>query len=784
MNIIWINEYASLIGGCEYYILNTVRLLKEQGIGSTLLYAPSPSVDGSFLEAFDAAFPMVDLERQLKEIPHDLVYVHQLFDNQSFKVLLASNTPVFRFFQDCNLFHLHMYKDSFSFRRPIQRVVGRYCFPLLFSIERSNQFPGVKFKTYSQLTKSQRLNQKLDGFIAGSHFIKNLLVENGFDATRTHMLPLYAEKPSEVSVEREQDLILFVGQLIRGKGVDLLLKALKLTAHPYRLVIAGTGKQEKEFQSLTEKLGLSHRVQFIGKVNQKELDSWYKRASCVVLPTRIPESFGLVGIEAMRYGTPVIAPLLGGISDWLEDGKTGLAVDPEDPKEIAQSLDRLWNDKSLVQNIHQIGLKRYQENYTPSAHVNALLDVFRTSINNKSNSEKFTFKGLPEIEAKLQTMLNEIKEIITTYFTPDYREALLLIGGYGKGEGGVEVRDGYYYPHNNLDLLLLTKSLSQKELMETKQQILDLLIPINQKYQIGIDISVMPFSKLIKSTPLLIWYEMYHGHHLLLGNAETIAQLPFGDIKKVPQEELIALLINRGSLLIINDWIFDQGLDKNPRYQKIIIKHMMKAIIGYGDALLFFLGDYHWSYEEKLKRILKNPKIPKNFALLYKEAAHFRFEPNYSAYLNQDLKSWTSSIRPQLAEIFLKCESIRLQTTELNFDNYADIALKKSIFEGPFNLRGIAKKVASLRRLPHTILGSSWETKLGFCMLSPANQLRIIFPFLAFHNFTPQFADKSYQYLKAKSTKISDLRIAYLKLWGTEIDANFFRTLKEWDLSL
>ena len=70
MRIIWINEYSQLIGGCEKYLENTVGLLTAKGVSSTLLYNPQYPSDAQFLNNFDSAFPIVDLKKQLSEIPH------------------------------------------------------------------------------------------------------------------------------------------------------------------------------------------------------------------------------------------------------------------------------------------------------------------------------------------------------------------------------------------------------------------------------------------------------------------------------------------------------------------------------------------------------------------------------------------------------------------------------------------------------------------------------------------------------------------------------------------
>src|SRR4030095_16695517 len=78
-----------------------------------------------------------------------------------------------------------------------------------------------------------------------------------------------------------------------------------------------------------------------------DVEALYRRAACVVVPSRRPETFGLVGPEAMRYGTPVIATTLGGGGEWVVHGETGLGVRSDDPWGLATEIERLLGDPVL-----------------------------------------------------------------------------------------------------------------------------------------------------------------------------------------------------------------------------------------------------------------------------------------------------------------------------------------------------------------------------------------------------------------------------------------------------
>jgi hypothetical protein len=94
-------------------------------------------------------------------------------------------------------------------------------------------------------------------------------------------------------------------------------------------------------------------------------------------------------------------------------------------------------------------------------------------------------------------------------------------------------------------------------------------------------------------------------------------------------------MVNCGTLLLINDLLLEDEVSSLER-RRTIIRHVMKGIIGYGDALFYVLGAYHWSYQERQRRMRKQVSVPESFRHLYDEAMEFRFQPSYVKYLEHD----------------------------------------------------------------------------------------------------------------------------------------------------
>ena len=131
--------------------------------------------------------------------------------------------------------------------------------------------------------------------------------------------------------------LLYVGQLIRGKGVQLLLEAMARMKSRRTLDIVGTGNMDGVLKALAARLGLEDRVRFNGfQVNPQD---WMRAAKCVVVPSFWQEPYGLVAAEAVALGRPVVAFAIGGLPEACQ-GKATL-VPPGDVKALAAAIDNL-----------------------------------------------------------------------------------------------------------------------------------------------------------------------------------------------------------------------------------------------------------------------------------------------------------------------------------------------------------------------------------------------------------------------------------------------------------
>ena len=172
-----------------------------------------------------------------------------------------------------------------------------------------------------------------------SEFMKSRLVANGLDAAKIEVKPPVIKAGATGLAGGTRDCcaidLLFVGQLIRGKGVHLLLEAMAKMKSPRTLDIVGTGNMEGELKTLAARLGLADRVRFRGF--QPDSLDWMRRAACVVVPSFWQEPYGLVAAEAVALGRPVVAFAIGGLPEACH-GKATL-VPPGDVAALAKALE-------------------------------------------------------------------------------------------------------------------------------------------------------------------------------------------------------------------------------------------------------------------------------------------------------------------------------------------------------------------------------------------------------------------------------------------------------------
>jgi D-inositol-3-phosphate glycosyltransferase len=189
----------------------------------------------------------------------------------------------------------------------------------------------------------------------------------------SHFYPIPDDEAKEyIGIPPCEKMLLFVGRIEPLKGLDTLIEAIShMRQSDIRVCLTVIGgdpgaspetinSEMARLQSLCEKYSLKDLVAFLGKRGQATLPYYYSAAEAVVVPSHY-ESFGMVALEAMACGTPVVASQVGGLAFLVQDGVTGYTVPVNEPLALADRLTRLVNDPDLKQRMGENAAKLARE---------------------------------------------------------------------------------------------------------------------------------------------------------------------------------------------------------------------------------------------------------------------------------------------------------------------------------------------------------------------------------------------------------------------------------------
>jgi len=368
---------------------HALGLLHGAGMPAKVIAEWSNIFDRCFVLEKGDNRPLV--QTALQEFQPDLVYVHKMTDLDVLKTLLASNVPTVRAVHDHDIYCLRGYKYNYFTRNICTRPASLHCiFPCGASLAR-NHGPGfpIKWASYRAKKREIKLNQRFQRLVVYSRFSREELLRNGFDENKIEVQVPILGGEAALPVQNSfgsRNLLLYVGQVIRGKGVDVLLESLAKMKAPFECLIVGQGNHRRYCEKLSRRLKLADRVHFLGFVPAQELRKYYSTCSVFVVSSVWPEPFGMVGPEAMRFGLPVVAFDAGAIKEWLKDGYNGYLVPWMDRAGFAARVDELLLNKPLARQMGERGREWMTRTYDFTAYIARLETMFSEVISEAGNN--------------------------------------------------------------------------------------------------------------------------------------------------------------------------------------------------------------------------------------------------------------------------------------------------------------------------------------------------------------------------------------------------------------
>ena len=387
LRVLFVHEKFGAFGGAEANLQVVAAELGRRGHAVAILHGETTGKQEAQWEntfparfRYAAASGPADLARALKIFQPELIYLHKLADLAMVEALTACGVPVIRMVHDHDLYCMRSYKYHPLTRCICTRPASVYCIVPCGAPLKRNSGGGlpVTWVSYRAKRREIRLNRRFERMIVATDYMRNELLRNGFSPNRIaiHAPVPPAAEPAAASTFGERNLLVFSGQLIRGKGVDVLLEALALVRSPFECVILGDGGHRAACEALSRRLGLENRVTFHGFVSRTEIARHYQAASVALVSSVWPEPFGAVGLEAMRCGLPVVGFDAGGIKEWLIDGFNGRLIPWMDRARYAEALDSLLGNKPEARAMGARGRQWGAERHSFANYVDGLETFF------------------------------------------------------------------------------------------------------------------------------------------------------------------------------------------------------------------------------------------------------------------------------------------------------------------------------------------------------------------------------------------------------------------------
>jgi glycosyltransferase involved in cell wall biosynthesis len=209
-----------------------------------------------------------------------------------------------------------------------------------------------------------------NSYINESRFLPNYkekieVIPNGIDLKEFENNLSKAECREKLNLPQDKKIILFFGNIVVYKGPHILLKAIAIIKDfikDFELVFAGRGEMQEELIKMAKKLGVEKNIRFTGYVEEHLKPLYFKSADIFCLPSiNLAEAFGIVNLEAMACGIPIVSTKLGGIPDVVEDGKSGLLAKPNDEESLAEKLIYLLENEDAAKKMGKHGKQKVRD---------------------------------------------------------------------------------------------------------------------------------------------------------------------------------------------------------------------------------------------------------------------------------------------------------------------------------------------------------------------------------------------------------------------------------------
>lgn len=306
----------------------------------------------------------------------------------------------------------------------------------------------------------------------------------------------------------------------------------------------------------------------------------------------------------------------------------------------------------------------------------------------RGGSERFTAHGSDVLEQHLARTCERVAAAIGGVIPLHRLDAVVLGGGYGRGQGGVLKTESGDRPYNDLEFYVFTRGSRLLDAWHYKRPLDEIAEQLSPEAGLHVEFKLDSLEYLRRSPVTMFSYDLASGHRIILGSEGCFAGCEHHlDPTKIPLSEATRLLFNRGSgLLLAEDLLRHAGLDEEQA--DFIGRNLAKAQLALGDVALTVFGQYHWDCAERCRRLaalVKTKQVPRAAEIVEHHAAGARFKlhPQRVRKTRESFEQEHGAISSLARGLWLWLESLRLDRSFASAREYAFSSVNKAAESRP-----------------------------------------------------------------------------------------------------
>ena len=391
MKILHVNDHLAPKGGVETYLLSAIPRLEADGFEQAVVYgAGQPELVKHAFEVPEISTPgwgnrestLRKLSAAIDEFQPDVVHLHNIHNADAIEYLL-DNKPVVMTSHDFR----YLCPASNFYYRKTEAVCERSCGPACFGVTLSKKCmtprPKFAWKYYQRVMRTKKRFADFKHLIAPGQDSADRFIRDGFPADNITILPYFCriQPLPEPRPIPDKHLMLYLGRLGGNKGGQYFVEALgRLPDNVHGMFIGNVdATTEGVLARLAKQYNCEGRLSWRHWATQEEISQQLMQTSVLVFPSLWPETLGIVGLEAMAHGVPVVASDIGGVPEWLREGRNGFRVPPKDASVLADRIQKIVGNRDTATAMGDEALAYLRERFLPQSHLSVLKSIYEAA---------------------------------------------------------------------------------------------------------------------------------------------------------------------------------------------------------------------------------------------------------------------------------------------------------------------------------------------------------------------------------------------------------------------